>query len=167
MHRHFVELTNHCTAYSCALFNLRRMDHELGATALSCSLDHELGATALSCSLKRQLLPFSLGGTFECLAWGDSFKPLACSLLLLGNYDLLMNLVCLRVQLAFCLRCWCWAIHLNLWLSLKDFLMRAVSLNLIKSVVLPAAFLAASCGMAQAASYPMTEGQVMVGEDTT
>ena len=45
--------------------------------------------------------------------------------------------------------------------------MRAVSLNLIKSVVLPAAFLAASCGMAQAASYPMTEGQVMVGEDTT
>lgn len=45
--------------------------------------------------------------------------------------------------------------------------MRAVSLNLIKSVVLPAAFLAASCGMAQAASYSMTEGQVMVGEDTT
>ena len=60
MHRHFVELTNHCTAYSCALFNLRRMDHELGATALSCSL-----------------VPLAWVTHFECLALGDSFYPLA------------------------------------------------------------------------------------------
>lgn len=45
--------------------------------------------------------------------------------------------------------------------------MKVVSLSLIKAVVLPAAFLAASYGAAQAASYPLADNQVMVGEDTT
>lgn len=39
------------------------------------------------------------GDSFKCLTWADSFKLVACQLL--GNYELLMNLVCLRVQLAF------------------------------------------------------------------